>query len=638
MEGQRESGGAAEGGAARGVAGAAAAARGVDGVESARLCFVRLRPDLRTLEWRFERASPVAHCVRLDCVRSISPLAAAAPRQTATTLPRARSAAAVAPSGASATLDASVTLSDTLSDTTAGTTADILSASENGAKLSFSLVLDSNEKHSAEDDMEESAEDAVAAGDAARTAAAAVEEEEDGASPPTDATDSLRRRARALLRTARADKTHPMLHITCGDAAQARLWHTNLSLLAHTWQATSALLSSLVLSDDATAVNPFEPDAWCTAAQRAAAAAAAVGGNGGSATDWLATPTREERLDYASVPTAHTLATELILGSPFTGSVSSGDGRADGGFAAVDGGRSAEGGRGAHPNPAAASAAADAVRNAFRSLSEAIETRATELSPGADLAISLAEVNAVVTRFEVAAVKTACAAAASSAAAAVAAAAAAPPRAHVRSSISGGKRAWAAKLDTLGTGGAASATGGMRRSLSQTAVADLHRYAGARGAAAAAEADARASGAMSHRSLSLSHLEDTAAAAKRCSSAPPSSKPNTHTFGPAVASSAAASDAASGVASKPDAGQLRPWNGGSQSTSRPIVILSSRSRSSSRAEEHRSRAQTMIVRDGVERDSVRKAGPSIGYSTGVEWKEHSIAAEESRRRSRSHSR
>ena len=39
-----------------------------------KLRFVRLRSDLRTLEWRTQRSSPVAHCVRLDCVRDVTQL------------------------------------------------------------------------------------------------------------------------------------------------------------------------------------------------------------------------------------------------------------------------------------------------------------------------------------------------------------------------------------------------------------------------------------------------------------------------------------------------------------------------------------------------------------------------------------
>ena len=195
---------------------------------------------------------------------------------------------------------------------------------------------------------------------------------------------------------------------------------------------------------------------------------------------------------------------------------------------------------------------------------------------------------------------------------------AAAARSRVRSSTpssgAGGKRAWAAKLDTLGTGSAVSAAGGMRRSLSQTTVADLHRYAGAKGAAAAAEAEA--SGATSQRSLSLSHLEGgalpAAALAARwrshCTSAPPSSEPTYALDAASVSASAAAfaatsddvSDAVSAAASDRDARRPRPWNDGSQSTSRPIVIMSSsRGRSSSHAEEHRARAETMVVRDAV---------------------------------------
>ena len=291
---------------------------------------VRLRPDLRTLEWRFARASPVAHCVRLDCVRTVTPLGVAATTPTAMQT-TARPAAAVAPDASDA---ASVAASDTVSDTLSDASSTTLSPPGNDAKLCFSLVLDSNAGRSAESEEEE--EEALAA-EGGVTAA-----EEDGAPPQRDAraaasaatgvtTETLRRRARALLRAARAEKTRPTLHFTCGDAAQAQLWRTNLSLLAHTWQAASALIAPLALGSglDATALHPLEPDAWCDAAQRAAAAAAPAEGSGAGASDWLATPTREERLDYAASPTAHTLATELILGPPFAASVLCGDGRAD---------------------------------------------------------------------------------------------------------------------------------------------------------------------------------------------------------------------------------------------------------------------------------------------------------------------
>ena len=424
-----------------------------------KLRFVRLRSDLRTLEWRTQRSSPVAHCVRLDCVRDVTQLM-------------------VSPVAANE-------LGTERGEDENGDGDE--EAEKEKEKVRFTITLSANLDPSDDVDDDEEVDDGSSLMDfedgaaAVVTTAAVAAESSDSVQDETP--EALQRRARALLALVEAERAPVALHFECADEEQAMLWQSNLSLLSCTWQAASALAPPLPATKLATSSgcggHLLGPDAWCHATML-------------NAHDWLAAPTLEERLDYALLPTAHTLATDLVLAAPFGGVASA---------AAAMGNGNAFGAGRARSELSAVNGAS--LRSTFALLRAAKDRIGELLVPGVNLPISMKDarmqnIHSVITRIE-----HELSGSSSSASASVSTAIPSPFAFESTTAVGGGhhqrrktasarleegggtgRRAWATRLDALKDSGEKSADSGlgrMRRSLS--AQSSLSAMAGGDGRA-----------------------------------------------------------------------------------------------------------------------------------------------------------